>query len=39
MNHYKVVLCMKCGDIYPAEYLNVLFHACKKNITGDFRFV
>ena len=35
----KVVLCMKWGTIYPAEYVNVLFHACQKNITGDFRFV
>jgi hypothetical protein len=39
MHISKVVLCMKWGTIYPAEYVNVLFHACQKNITGDFRFV
>jgi hypothetical protein len=39
MIHPKVVLCMKWGTIYPAEYVNVLFHACQKNISSDFRFV
>lgn len=35
----RVVLCMKWGTLYSAEYVNVLHNACKKNISGDFRFV
>lgn len=39
MNPNKVVLCMKWGSLYPAEYVNVLFGACRRHISGDFRFV
>jgi hypothetical protein len=39
MNHSKIVLCMKWGTLYPAEYVNVLYRACKRYISGDFRFV
>jgi len=42
MNHMKpprVVLCMKWGTLYPAEYVNVLHQACLRAITGNFRFV
>jgi hypothetical protein len=35
----RVVLCMKWGTLYPAEYVNVLYSACRKYISGDFRFV
>jgi hypothetical protein len=35
----RVVLCMKWGSLYPAEYVNVLYSACRKYITGDFQFV
>jgi hypothetical protein len=35
----RVVLCMKWGTLYPAEYVNVLYSACRKYITGDFQFV
>lgn len=35
----KVILCMKWGNLYHVDYVNVLFSACKKYITGDFRFV
>jgi hypothetical protein len=35
----RVVLCMKWGTLYPAEYVNVLYSACRKHISGDFRFV
>lgn len=35
----RIVLCMKWGTLYSAEYVNVLHNACKKNISGDFRFV
>lgn len=35
----RVVLCIKWGTLYPAEYVNVLYRACRDHITGDFRFV
>lgn len=35
----RVVLSMKWGKLYPADYVNVLYNACRKNISGDFRFV
>ncbi len=35
----RVVLCMKWGSLYPAEYVNILYSACRKYITGDFLFV
>lgn len=35
----RVVLCMKWGTLYPADYVNVLWNACRKSITGPFRFV
>lgn len=30
---------MKWGSLYPAEYVNVLYRACRRHISGDFRFV
>lgn len=39
MNSSRVVLCMKWGTLYPAEYVNVLYQACHAHISGDFRFV
>ncbi len=39
MNQNRVVLCMKWGTLYPAEYVNVLYRACRAHISGDFRFV
>lgn len=35
----RVVLCMKWGSLYPADYVNVLFSAAKKYVSGAFRFV
>ncbi len=35
----RVVICMKWGTLYPAVYVNVLYSACRKHITGPFRFV
>lgn len=35
----RVVLCMKWGTLYTAEYVNVLHNACKRHISTDFRFV
>jgi len=30
---------MKWGTLYPADYVNVLHSACRRNLTGAFRFV
>lgn len=35
----RVVLCMKWGTLFPADYVNVLFNACREAISGRFRFV
>ena len=35
----RIVLCMKWGTLYGAEYVNVLYHAARAHLTGDFRFV
>jgi hypothetical protein len=35
----RTVLCIKWGNLFPADYVNVLYFACRENITGDFRFV
>ncbi len=35
----RVVLCMKWGTLYGAEYVNVLYRAVRANLTGPFRFV
>ncbi len=39
MDQTRVVLCMKWGTLYPADYVNVLYRACRRHITGAFRFV
>lgn len=35
----RVILCMKWGSLYGPDYVNVLYHATKANLTGPFRFV
>ncbi len=35
----RVVICMKWGTLYPAEYVNVLYNAVKRHLPGPFRFV
>ena len=30
---------MKWGTLYSSEYVNKLYNMCKKNISGNFRFV
>ncbi|MDZ4094947.1 MAG: glycosyl transferase [Paracoccaceae bacterium] len=35
----RIVMCMKWGTLFPADYVNVLFNACRQHITGPFRFV
>ena len=39
MPHNRIVMCMKWGTLYPADYVNVLFNACRSHIAGKFRFV
>jgi len=39
MSQQRVVICMKWGEIYSADYVNVLYNACHKNINGDFIFL
>lgn len=34
-----VILTMKWGSLYSADYVNVLYNACQKYITKPFRFV
>jgi hypothetical protein len=34
----RVVLCMKWGNLYSPEYVNVLYSAARENLAGDFRF-
>lgn len=35
----RVVICMKWGRKYDADYVTVLHRATRKNLSGDFRFV
>lgn len=35
----RVVLCMKWGTLYSADYVNVLYRAVADHMTWDFRFV
>ena len=35
----KNVVCMKWGTRYPAEFVNRLYKAIRRNVTGDLRFV
>jgi hypothetical protein len=35
----RIVLCMKWGTLFPPDYVNVLYNACRGAITGPFRFV
>lgn len=39
MSPQRVVICMKWGTLYSADYVNVLFNACRANLQGEFRFV
>lgn len=39
MKKERVVMCMKWGALYPSSYVNVLYSAVKKNLSGPFRFV
>ena len=35
----RIVLCMRWGQLYSAEYVNVLFRACQRHIHGTFQFI
>jgi len=35
----RIVLCMKWGRLFPPDYVNVLYNACRGAISGPFRFV
>jgi len=39
MQSDRVVICMKWGPLFPADYVNVLFRAVRENISGAFRFI
>lgn len=39
MTQDRIVLCMKWGTLYPAEYVNVLYSAVEKHLPSPFRFV
>lgn len=39
MNSPRLVICMKWGTLYSAQYVNVLYTACRAHISGKFRFV
>lgn len=39
MPQHHVVICMKWGKLFPADYVNVLFSAVSKNLSHEFRFV
>lgn len=35
----RTVICMKWGNVFAPDYVNVLYRACRANITGDFNFL
>lgn len=35
----RVVLCLKWGTLFPADYVNVLFRAVGENLAPGFRFL
>lgn len=39
MNHEKIIICIKWGTKFGAEYVNRLYNMSRRNITGDFRLV
>jgi len=39
MPRERVVLCMKWGTVFPADYVNVLFSAVSEHLSPGFRFI
>ncbi len=34
-----VIICMKWGTLYGSDYVNVLYHACRRTTPRPFRFI
>jgi len=39
MPQNRIVICMKWGNLYTADYVNVLFNACRTQTACAFRFI
>ena len=39
MSADRIVLCMRWGPLFPPDYVNVMYSACRNAISGNFRFV
>ncbi len=39
MTTERFILCLKYGNLYPADYVNVLHNACRGAMATPFRFV
>lgn len=39
MTDDRFILCMKWGTAFGPDYVNVLYNACRKAMTGTFRFI
>ncbi|MEM1035666.1 MAG: hypothetical protein AAGI14_02775 [Pseudomonadota bacterium] len=35
----RTIICMNWGTRYGAEFVNRLYRACRRNMTGEFRFI
>lgn len=35
----KTVICMKWGTLYGSDYVNKLYYAVRRNVTGNLRFI
>lgn len=35
----RLILCMKWGDVFSPEYVNILYRACRAHVTGPIQFV
>ena len=35
----RIVICMKWGKVYPAQYVNILYRAVQRNLSLPHRFV
>lgn len=35
----RIIICMKWGTLFAADYVNVLHSACRRHLKGPFRFL
>lgn len=35
----RLILCIKWGDVFSPEYVNILYRACRDHLTGPIQFV